>query len=160
MSGALGFTFVEVLVALAIAAVVGGSAYLLLDTGLDLHGAGTTASTSATGFADVAVWLRADLARADHVAHLSADSLLLGLPDGSSIAWKGRSRSGGVSVVRHIDRGSGPVQSPMRALAEFSDGPTAPAALRFQPAPQGIVRAHLVSGDRGVTVQAAPWGRP
>lgn len=160
MSGALGFTFVEVLVALAIAAVVGGSAYLLLDAGLDLHVTGTTASTSATGFADVAVWLRADLARADMVTHLSADSLQLALPDGSSIAWASRSRPGGKSVVRFVDRGSGPVQSPMRALAEFSDGPTVSAALRFVPAPQGMVRAHLISDERNVTVQAAAWSRP
>lgn len=160
MGDVRGFTFVEVLVAMAIAAIVAGSAFVLLDSGLDLHSSGTTTSNAATGFADVMVWLRADVARAEQVSYIASDSLLLALPNGNSIAWASRPRNGGIAVVRSIDRGSGLVQSPMRALAELADGPALPASLRFQTSAQGIVRAHLTSGDRNVSIEAAAWSTP
>lgn len=160
MGDVRGFTFVELMMAMAISALVAGSAFVLLDSGLDLHDSGTTTSVTATGLADAFVWLRADVARASQVAYLAADSLVLDLPNGNTIAWASRPLGGGVAVYRSIDRGSGLVESPLRALAELADGPVHPARLRFEQSAQGIVRAHFRSGDRNVSIEAARWSMP
>lgn len=160
MGDGRGFTFVEVMVAMAIAGIVAGSAFVLLDSGLDLHASGTSTSTTATGFADALVWLRADIARADRVNFVGSDSLHLSLPNGNDIAWAGRPVGGGLAVFRSLDKGSGLVESPLRALATLADGAALPAALRFEQNAQGIVRAHLRSGDRNVSIEAAHWSTP
>ena len=155
-----GFTVAEVLVAMALAAIVAAAAFVLLDAGVALGERGTEIGLSTVGLADTLVRLRADLARADDVRHAGPDSLHLRLPDGRQVAWAGRTVAGGLEVFRSVDEGSGLVPSPLRPVAELADGPSWPAGLDFHEEGDGRVRAHLRSHDRAVSIEAAPWRSP
>lgn len=152
-----GFTLTEILIAMAVAAIVAGTAYVLLDAGLSMHERGADVGVSNAGMAGALAILRADVARAASVAHASGDSLVLSLPWGEAVEWVARDRSDGLAVYRSVDTGGGFSERPKRPVVVLLDGPGVPASLDFSELVSGVVRARFGGDSRTVTLDAAPW---
>ncbi len=155
-----GFTLVELLVATAVAVIVSGTVYVLIDAGIDMHERGTELGMASVGLAGATAVLRADVARAQDVRVVAADSLVLDRANGDRIAWASRVTTTGLALFRSVDEGSGFSERPKRAVAELIDGATDPARTVFTELVDGRIRAHLIADDRHLSIEAAPWSRP
>ncbi len=160
MLDARGFTLTELMIAVAVSAIVAGTCYVLIDAGLSMHDRGAELGVSAVGLAGTAVLLRADVAGASGVDHAAADSLVLDLPNGDAVEWAARRQTGGLAIFRSIDDGSGFTERPKRAMALLLDTDHVPASVDFSQVGSEIVRARLVGGDRCLTVDASRWTAP
>ena len=160
MSNDRGFTLVELLVTTAVAAIVSGTVYVLIDAGIDMHERGSELGMASVGLAGATAMLRADVARATAVDVVAPDSLVLERSNGDRIAWATRTTTGGLALYRSVDDGSGFSERPKRAVAELVDGPTRPARTNFVALADGRIRAHLIADDRHLSIESAPWSRP
>lgn len=160
MSDDRGFTLAEVLIAMALAAIVAGIAYVLLDSGLSMHDRGTDVGLSTVGMARAMTMMRADLASASSVTYAGSDSLVVAMPNGDDVEWVARTTSGGLEVFRSVDEGSGFSEKPKQAVARLLDIDGTPASLDFSELGTGIVRALLTGDGVCLSIEAAPWEVP
>lgn len=160
VSDARGFTLVEVLIAMAVAAIVTTTAYVLLDSGLAMHDRGTDIGISTVGMARTMTLLRADVAASNAVTHAGPDSLVLAMPDGDAVEWVVRGTTGGLDVFRSVDDGGGFSERPKQSLARLLDTDAMPAGLTFTTLASGLVRASATGDGCSFAIEAAPWGSP
>jgi hypothetical protein len=125
-----------------------------------MHERGTELGMASVGLAGATAVLRADVARAQDVRVVAADSLVLDRANGDRIAWASRVTTTGLALFRSVDEGSGFSERPKRAVAELIDGATDPARTVFTELVDGRIRAHLIADDRHLSIEAAPWSRP
>lgn len=160
MGNAGGFTLAELLVAIAVAAIVAGTAYVLLDSGLSMHDRSSDLGVSTVGMARAMTILRADVSSAATITYSGTDSLVLARPDGDAVEWAARGRADGLEIFRSVDTGSGFSERPKQAIATLLHADAAPAALDFTELASGVVRARLTGDGHSFTIDAAPWESP
>jgi len=160
MSDVRGFTLAEVLIAMALAAIVAGIAYVLLDSGLAMHDRSSDVGLSTVGMARAMTMMRADLASSASITHAGTDSLVVAMPNGDDVEWAARTTSDGLEVFRSVDEGSGFSEQPKQAVAHLLDIDGIPATVNFTELGTGIVRALLTGDGVCLSIEAAPWEAP